>query len=343
MSDESESRPGAGAHVLLIPGAALLAFVPFAFHAEQRVLALLLLGSAALLITAALSVIPSRRATWFLVVWLGLALFGASAYAAFYPRVRLLLREGRSLVARGQLGQALAKLTEYREHQPPRKQATRASYSIAKALLGLGRYGEARQEFQALTRGSGNTAAKARYKLGLLALFEGRRADAARILADVWREKEATLAPEAGALARWLGSPDAQPAERVPDLDKRVPSFHEAGSWGRRYVVQGRYQEALPLLNHVLYKDLRAPRYLGKAHLALGELHAADEVWTHVVRAQRNKREVHACRYKLALLALVRDRREEAAKRFEELSEQADGAMVPEARAWLRWLKSNPD
>ncbi len=108
---------------------------------------------------------------------------------------------------------------------------------------------------------------------------------------------------------------------------------------GRRLVTEGRYEEALPLLESYLTSApsgrhaSRARFFVAKAFLGLGELDRAAAEFETVVRDYPDSLEAHKSRYKLALLALLAGREEEARRRFAELAESPDGPLAPEARA----------
>ncbi|MEQ8767453.1 MAG: tetratricopeptide repeat protein [Planctomycetota bacterium] len=114
---------------------------------------------------------------------------------------------------------------------------------------------------------------------------------------------------------------------------------------GRDLVIAGRYSEAILALEHDLERDPRSPRasrawlFLGKAHLALGNLEDAESAFRSAVREFPSSLEAHKSQYKLALIALIRGDREAARRGFEALAQSPDGPLAAEATAMARHLE----
>ncbi|MFC1849329.1 tol-pal system YbgF family protein [candidate division CSSED10-310 bacterium] len=111
--------------------------------------------------------------------------------------------------------------------------------------------------------------------------------------------------------------------------------FHQ----GRVLVTVGQYQEAIPKLEHYLEKHpqgkyaSRACLFLGKAYLGLLQFSESRTAFERAIRDFPNTLEAHKSRYKLAILALLEGREQEAMHLFSELAEKPDGPLAPEARA----------
>lgn len=117
---------------------------------------------------------------------------------------------------------------------------------------------------------------------------------------------------------------------------------------GRERVTQGEYARAIPLLSQYLEESprghlaSRAGLMLGKAYLGLDQLDEAEVAFESVVRDFPQTLEGHKCRYKLALLELLRDHRQAARERFLLLAQNPDGPLAPEARAMAALLARGP-
>jgi TolA-binding protein len=117
---------------------------------------------------------------------------------------------------------------------------------------------------------------------------------------------------------------------------------------GRALVTQGRYQQAIPVLERYLAEfsggsyASRAGLFLGKSHLGLDDLEAAELAFQQTLRNYPQSLEAHKSRYKLALIALLRGDRDDALRRFGELADAPDGPLAPEAAAVRRHLQ-RPD
>jgi len=108
----------------------------------------------------------------------------------------------------------------------------------------------------------------------------------------------------------------------------------------RRLVCEGRHAEAIPRLE--AYKgrhQSRAGLFLGKAHLGLGDLDQARKSFSDTIRDFPDSLEAHKCRYKLALLALLDGDSEAAKVQFADLSNEANGPLVAEAKAMAEYLE----
>jgi len=120
--------------------------------------------------------------------------------------------------------------------------------------------------------------------------------------------------------------------------------FHQ----GRALVTQGKYAEAIPLLEQFLksqpkHKNAsRAGLFLGKSHLALAEYDKATKAFESTVANYPGTLEDHKCRYKLGLVALLQNDPITARVRFEQLAQKPDGPLAAEATAMVRHLKALP-
>jgi TolA-binding protein len=108
----------------------------------------------------------------------------------------------------------------------------------------------------------------------------------------------------------------------------------------RQIVCQGRFADAIPKLKaYEGQHQSRAGLFLGKAHLGLGDLEAARQTFTATVRDFPDSLEAHKCRYKLALLSLLKGDSAAARVQFAELSNEANGPLVAEAKAMAEYLE----
>jgi len=113
---------------------------------------------------------------------------------------------------------------------------------------------------------------------------------------------------------------------------------------GRLAVMQGDYEEAIPLLNEYLQKDpggkyaSRAQFFVGKAYIGLGRLAEARIAFNATVNNYPGTLEAHKSRYKLAMITFWQGDVAEARRQFEELADNPDGTLAPEARQMAEYL-----
>jgi len=109
----------------------------------------------------------------------------------------------------GRFEPAMDALQGYLNDQPNGPLASRASFLIAKAHLGLGQFDDARQQFEVTIQKFPQSAEahKSQYKLAVLSLMQGDKDDARRRFIDLTSTPSGTLVPEATA---WLKTLDAQ-------------------------------------------------------------------------------------------------------------------------------------
>jgi TolA-binding protein len=107
---------------------------------------------------------------------------------------------------RGEYEPAIQKLQVYLREKPNGKLASRASFLIAKAYLGLGKTGESRQQFEQTIRkyADSEEAHKSKYKLAMLSMLGGDHDDARKRFAALTGKPSGTLVPEAAAMLRYL-------------------------------------------------------------------------------------------------------------------------------------------
>ena len=131
---------------------------------------------------------------------------------------------------------------------------------------------------------------------------------------------------------------------RQPAANDTVKSddFHR----GRTLVTQGKYKEAIPLLQKFIKEQphhqnaSRAGLFLGKLQMGLGDYDMAKVEFEFTIREYPTSLEAHKSRYKLAVIAMLQGDDDDAIKRFAELSEKPDGPLVPEAAAMVRFLRA---
>ena len=106
---------------------------------------------------------------------------------------------------------------------------------------------------------------------------------------------------------------------------------------GRRLVTQGKYVEAVPLLEGYLAARpsgkhaSRAQFFIGKAYIGMDQLEKAAAAFDEVVRGYPDSLEAHKARYKMALILLWQGKTDEARAQFAQLADSPDGPLAPEA------------
>ena len=125
----------------------------------------------------------------------------------------------------------------------------------------------------------------------------------------------------------------------------RAPAAPKENFTGRQLVIEGKYKEAIPELEAYLRDNpkgkfaSRSGLFLGKAHLALGQMDEAEKAFADTAAKHPGTLEAHKCRYKLALVAFFRGDLHNALKRFDELANRPDGPLAPEAKAMGDYLR----
>lgn len=168
-------------------------------------------------------------------------------------------------------------------------------------------------------------------------------------------EKKTTTPATSANTARWLSSL----AERAGILllsclfaagcnSGRNASPNSDFDQGRSLVVAGKYAEAIPVLRRYLKEDpqgkhaSRAGLFLGKAHLALGDIEAARQAFDDTHRNYPDSLESHKSKYKLAMISLLSGDRQDALERFQQLAQAPDGPLAAEATAMAEFLRQQP-
>lgn len=115
-------------------------------------------------------------------------------------------KEGQALVEAGQYEQAIPVLRGYLTDSPRGEKAAKAGLFLAKAQMALQRWPDARATLDKVIAEHPGTleAHKCRYKLGLVSLFSGDRADALKRFADMADHPDGSLASDAAAMRKWL-------------------------------------------------------------------------------------------------------------------------------------------
>ena len=113
---------------------------------------------------------------------------------------------GRNLVAQGDYAEAIQHLELYLKNQPGGKNASRASFFIAKALLGQGDLNAARIAFQRTIAVYPDSleAHKSRYKLAMIDFWQGNRDEAIRRFTELAEAREGPDTPEAQMMLKYL-------------------------------------------------------------------------------------------------------------------------------------------
>ena len=116
---------------------------------------------------------------------------------------------------------------------------------------------------------------------------------------------------------------------------------------GRTLAVQGRYLEALPVLEQYLSKFPngrfagRAGLFLGKCYMGLGQLEDARKAFVDTRNRYPRSLEAHKSAYKIAVIAFLLGEEKEALRQFTELSRNPDGPLCSEAAAFRNYLSRN--
>jgi hypothetical protein len=115
----------------------------------------------------------------------------------------------------------------------------------------------------------------------------------------------------------------------------------------RELAVNGRFAEAIPLLEHYLETQpdgkhaSRTGLFLGKAHLALGHHDECRAAWKITTERYAETLEGHKCRYKLAFLDFMEGNDAAALEGFRQLAEHPDGPLAPEAKAFAKYIETH--
>ncbi len=127
--------------------------------------------------------------------------------------------QARQRLMRGEFAEADKQFTQFQSDHPTHSLASRAAFLQAKAQLGLGNLKLAESGFQETIRKypQSEEAHKSRYKIALIALLRGQRADAAAKFQQIVDRKSGTLVPEAAAMLRMLQLEQKQPLPALPD------------------------------------------------------------------------------------------------------------------------------
>lgn len=132
-------------------------------------------------------------------------------------------------------------------------------------------------------------------------------------------------------------------APTAPQTAERQPGLY---GQGRDAVLTGRYADAVRHLERYIERNptgqmvTTARLYLGKAHLGLGDLDAAQAAFAQGAREAPDSPAGHKSRYKLACVQLMKGDVDAAKRTFEQVA-AADppGQLTPEARAFARALE----
>jgi|GEM_PF-2136271 len=114
---------------------------------------------------------------------------------------------------------------------------------------------------------------------------------------------------------------------------------------GRTLVTQGRYEQAIPVLEELLRQYPRGPHasracfFLAKARVGTGELDLARELFQRTLRDYPDSLEAHKSRYKIGLVRLWQGRTGEALEIFRDMAARPDGPLAPEAGAMATYLE----
>ena len=123
--------------------------------------------------------------------------------------------------------------------------------------------------------------------------------------------------------------------------------FKDKGPFGkgRTAVCSGAYQEGIKRLDEYIHdypagrNAARAGLFRGKALIGLGDYTDAQSVLKNVIDQYPDSLAAHKSKYKIALAKLFDGDEPGAIKCFQELRSEKNGPLVPEAEAFLRWLR----
>ena len=125
---------------------------------------------------------------------------------------------GRQALRRGDYKRAIEMLDAYLRCKPQGRLASRASFLIAKAHVGLGDYDAARRQFELTIQKfpTSDEAHKSQYKLAFLSLIQGDVPDARKRFQALVDRPSGTLVPEAAAMLRFLDKQMAAGKDNKP-------------------------------------------------------------------------------------------------------------------------------
>ena len=105
----------------------------------------------------------------------------------------------------------------------------------------------------------------------------------------------------------------------------------------RLMVCQGKYQQAIPLLQKYQGKHAsRASFFLGKAYLGMGDTQKALAAFEATAKRFSNTDEGHKSRYKIGMIHYVNGDLENAKRQFDELAKHPDGPLAAESQFMLQ-------
>ena len=152
----------------------------------------------------ALSVLDKRSLRW--AILCVVVLFAGESCQAKKKTTDGRFTAGRQALMRGDYKRAIERLGGYLREKPKGRLASRASFLIAKAHVGLGDYDAARKQFELTIQKfpTSEEAHKSQYKLAMLSLIQGDVADARKRFQSLVDQPSGTLVPEATAMVRFL-------------------------------------------------------------------------------------------------------------------------------------------
>ncbi len=144
-----------------------------------------------------------------------LTLAGCGAAPGRHPNAHQQFEAIRLKVIHGDYQASITELRAFLKDHPGSKDASRASFFIAKAWIGLGKLDEASRQFQATIASypESEEAHKSRYKLAMIDLWQGRSAQALDAFETLAANPSGPLAPEAAGFAAYLKQRPQPPAE----------------------------------------------------------------------------------------------------------------------------------
>lgn len=124
-------------------------------------------------------------------------------------------------------------------------------------------------------------------------------------------------------------------------------SANQAFHRGRNLLIQGQFQAARTALdqfekqypNHELQSRTRLLQ--AKACMGLNDLPEAKRLFQQTIDQFPKSDEAGKARYKLAVIAMMLGDDADALERFEQLADQGQSVLAPEATAMVRYMKAN--
>ncbi|MEO2034161.1 MAG: tetratricopeptide repeat protein [Planctomycetaceae bacterium] len=113
---------------------------------------------------------------------------------------------------------------------------------------------------------------------------------------------------------------------------------------GRTALMHGRYVESIQRFQAYLQAHptgglaSRAAFFIGKAHLGQGHLDKSRTQFEYTMETYGDSEEARKSLYKLAMLSLLQGDRDHAKRQFQQVADNPNCTLAPEAAAMLRFV-----